>query len=286
VLVVAFDGWNDAGDAASTAVRILRESLKVAPVARLDPEEYFDYQFARPTVSLDDHGRSSIHWPEVTLSAPTGQEGDEDVLAVPEVCILFGTEPSRHWKAFTAEVVEAALGAGVEWVILLGAMLADVPHSRPISVFASSSDSRVRARFGLERSTYEGPTGILGVLADATERAGLPTVSLWACVPHYVHNAPSPKATLALITKLEQLTGVTVPRGDLAEQSAAWEAGVDALAADDEDMAAYIRQLEQARDTVESPDASGDAIAQEFERYLRHRGNEGRGDEPWHGGRD
>ncbi|HEU0257708.1 MAG TPA: PAC2 family protein [Microbacteriaceae bacterium] len=284
VLVVAFDGWNDAGDAASTAVRILRDSRDVVPVAQVDPETYFDFQFARPTVSLDEDGRSSIHWPEVVLSAPAPTAAlPHDA---PEVCILSGTEPSRNWKAFTAEIVDAALTAGVEWVILLGAMLADVPHTRPISVFASSSDARVRARFGLERSTYEGPTGILGVLADATERAGLPTVSVWASVPHYVHNAPSPKATLALIGRLEELIGVSIPHGNLAEQSAAWEAGIDALAADDEDMAAYIKQLEQARDTVESPDASGDAIAQEFERYLRRRGDDGRGDEPWHGGRD
>lgn len=283
VLVVAFDGWNDAGDAASTALRILSDSQPVVPVAQVDPELYFDYQFARPTVSLDEEGRSSIHWPEVVLSAPRPRRRPGPG---PEVCILAGTEPSRNWKTFTAEVVDAALEAGVEWVILLGAMLADVPHTRPISVFASSSDARVRARFGLERSTYEGPTGILGVLADATERAGLPTVSIWASVPHYVHNAPSPKATLALLDRLEELTGVEIPHGNLAEQSAAWEAGIDALAADDEDMAAYIKQLEQARDTVESPDASGDAIAKEFERYLRRHGDEGPGDEPWHGGHD
>ena len=150
-------------------------------------------------------------------------------------------------------------------------MLADVPHTRPITVFASSENSEVRDRFDLERSSYEGPVGIISVLADAAERSGIPTISIWASVPHYVHNAPSPKATLALIERLEDFIELRVDRGSLAEDSKAWESGIDALASDDDDMAAYIQQLEQARDTVDSPEASGDAIAEEFERYLRRR---------------
>jgi len=153
--------------------------------------------------------------------------------------------------------------------VFLGAMLADVPHTRPISIFASSENASVREQLGVERSSYEGPVGILSVLADAAETAGIPTLSIWASVPHYVHNAPSPKATLALIDKLEEIVDVVIPRGDLVDEAAAWETGIDALASDDDDMSSYIEQLEQARDTVDSPEASGEAIAQEFERYLR-----------------
>ncbi|HET8897036.1 MAG TPA: PAC2 family protein, partial [Protaetiibacter sp.] len=156
-------------------------------------------------------------------------------------------------------------------IVFLGAMLADVPHTRPIAVFASSENASVRERFDLERSSYEGPVGIISVLGDAAERAGIPTVSIWASVPHYVHNAPSPKATLSLIEKLEDFIEARIDRGSLVEEAAAWERGIDELASDDDDMTAYIEQLEQARDTVDSPEASGDAIAEEFEKYLRKR---------------
>ena len=156
-------------------------------------------------------------------------------------------------------------------VVFLGAMLADVPHTRPISVFVSSENEQLRHELSVEKSSYEGPVGILSVLGEAAEKAGIPTVSIWASVPHYVHNAPSPKATLAIIDKLEELIDVVIPRGELVDESAAWESGIDVLASEDEDMATYIAQLEQARDTVDSPEASGEAIAQEFEKYLRRR---------------
>ncbi|BDZ50548.1 hypothetical protein GCM10025867_27890 [Frondihabitans sucicola] len=159
-------------------------------------------------------------------------------------------------------------------------MLADVPHTRPISIYVGSENPDVRAEFTVERSSYEGPVGILSVLSEALEAAGVPTLSIWASVPHYVHNAPSPKASLAILEKVEEITGVSIPRGDLAEEAAAWESGIDALAAEDDDMAGYIEQLEQARDTVDSPEASGEAIAQEFERYLRKRDGKS-GDDPW-----
>ena len=200
--------------------------------------------------------------------------------------MLLGTEPSRAWKSFTAEILEVIEDLGIEAVVFLGAMLADVPHSRPISVFSSSENSGVRSQLGLERSSYEGPVGILSVLGDTFERAGIPTVSIWASVPHYVHNAPSPKATLAIVERLEQIIDVEIPRGDLVEESVAWESGINALAGDDDDMASYIEQLEQARDTVDSPEASGEAIAQEFERYLRRGGDKdtgSAGEEPWRG---
>jgi predicted ATP-grasp superfamily ATP-dependent carboligase len=203
-----------------------------------------------------------------------------------KVHLLIGTEPSRGWKTFTAEIVDAMETFEISGVVFLGAMLADVPHSRPISVFVSSENVKVREQFSIERSSYEGPVGILSVLADAAAKAGIPAISIWASVPHYVHNAPSPKATLALIDKLEEIIDIVIPRGDLLDEATAWEKGIDALAGDDDDMASYIEQLEQARDTVDSPEASGEAIAKEFERYLR-RGGDGKpdsgaaGEDPW-----
>ena len=281
LLVVAFEGWNDAGEAASNAVRTLEEQLELVPITTVDPEDYFDYQFNRPNISLDDDGNRVIEWPSVTMYGPA-DAGTSDVvplaadaqLAVTgdngaNVYLLVGTEPSRGWKTFTLEILEAIDTHGITAVVFLGAMLADVPHTRPISVFVSSENPDVRERLSIERSSYEGPVGILSVLSDAAEKAGIPTLSIWASVPHYVHNAPSPKATLAIIDKLEEIIDVVIPRGELVDEAAAWETGIDALASDDDDMTSYIEQLEQARDTVDSPEASGEAIAHEFEKYLR-----------------
>lgn len=295
ILVVAFEGWNDAGEAASGAVRTLKDVLDVVPIAEVDPESYFDFQFNRPVVT-DDDGHRRLIWPSAVVYGPAhpGAEpadlaGDANLRVsgdnVGNIYLLLGTEPSRSWKSFTAEILDAALAADVGAIVFLGAMLADVPHTRPISIFASSENPAVRAELGIERSTYEGPVGILSALSEGAEEVGIPTVSIWASVPHYVHNAPSPKAMLALIDKLEELVDVTIPRGALVDEAAAWEAGIDALAADDEEMAAYIEQLEQARDTVDSPEASGEAIAQEFERYLRRRGDGRDGRDGQAGGR-
>ncbi|MCS5719400.1 PAC2 family protein [Herbiconiux sp. CPCC 205763] len=295
LLLVAFEGWNDAGEAATGALRVLKEQLEVVPISEVDTEEYFDFQFNRPTVSADDEGRRVLTWPGATVYGPDGAV-DTEATATPgssvdadddsHVYLLIGSEPSRNWKKFTAEIMSAAVAEDISGVLLLGAMLADVPHTRPISVFATSENPLVRSELDIERSSYEGPVGILSVIADAAENAGIPAISIWASVPHYVHNAPSPKATLALIDKIEELIDVQIDRGELVEESSAWESGIDALAGEDEDMAAYIQQLEQARDTVDSPEASGEAIAQEFERYLRKRGDgraggDGRPDEPW-----
>jgi len=263
-LVVAFEGWNDAGEAASGAVRRIRDFLDVEPVAEVDPEDYFDYQFSRPVIATGADGVRRILWPGVTLFAPAGPDRDG-------LHLLLGTEPSRAWKTFAAEVLELIEDQGIDFVVFLGAMLADVPHTRPISTFASSEHPAVRDAYGLERPSYEGPTGIIGVLADALLRAGIPSVSIWASVPHYVHNSPSPKATLALLDALQEFAPVEVPRDELVEEAAAWESGIDQLADDDEEMASYIETLERARDTVEAPEATGDAIAEEFERYLRRR---------------
>jgi hypothetical protein len=291
LLVVAFEGWNDAGEAASGAVRALKDVLDVVPIADIDPEDYYDFQLNRPVIETHDEGRRRLRWPGVTLFGPAVDDGlprepvagSDDPLSVSganhdNIYLLLGTEPSRGWRTFATETVDQALTADVTGIILLGALLADVPHTRPIAVTATSENAEVRDELGLERSTYEGPVGILSVIVEAAEEVGIPTVSLWASVPHYVHNAPSPKATLALLDRLEELVDVTIPRGELVDEARAWEEGIDALADDDDEMRGYITELEKARDAVEAPEASGEAIAQEFERYLRKRDDEPGGD--------
>jgi hypothetical protein len=285
VLVAAFDGWNDAGEAASAAVAHLRESGAYEPVFSVDPELYFDYQYTRPQVSVDSDGRRVLSWPEATILKPVKPTRST------QLWLLTGVEPARAWQAFAGEFVDVALREDITGFVALGSMMSDVPHTRPISVFAGSDSDQIRTSLDLERSTYEGPVGILSVLSHAADAAGIPSASLWASVPHYVAgHTPSPKATLALLDRLEDLTGAPIPRGELSTESAAWEASIDAAAADDEEMTEYTRQLERTRDTWDSPEASGDAIAQEFEKYLRRGGPgggaPGSGDGPTKPGRD
>ncbi|WP_314457262.1 PAC2 family protein [uncultured Microbacterium sp.] len=278
IIVAAFDGWNDAGEAASAAASMLRADVEYDVVHSVDPELYFDYQYTRPQIGLDAEGRRTLTWPEAKLLRPTQRSDDA------EIWLLVGVEPARAWQAFAAEFIDVALREDVTGFVALGSMMSDVPHTRPISVFAGSDNEGVRQSLGLERSLYEGPVGILSAIGHASEQVGIPTASLWASVPHYVAgHTPSPKATLALLERLESITGITVPRGDLEAESRQWEASIDAAAADDDEMSDYIRQLEQTRDTWDSPEASGDAIAQEFERYLRRGGG---GDGPSKPGRD
>ncbi|GAA3946041.1 PAC2 family protein [Microbacterium soli] len=268
IIVAAFDGWNDAGEAASGAIAALRGTGSYERVHTVDPELYFDYQYTRPSTRTDASGRRRLQWPEAALWRPTA------VTDGPELWLLTGAEPARAWQAFATELLDVALRDDVTGLITLGAMLSDVPHTRPISIFAASQNDRVREAHGLDKSTYEGPVGILSVFEHFAEDSGIPTASLWASVPHYVASAtPSPKATLALLDRLEELTGVGPAREHLRTEAAAWEASIDAAAAEDDDMTEYIRQLERTRDTWDSPDASGDAIAQAFERYLRRRGD-------------
>ncbi len=281
VLVAAFDGWNDAGEAASAAIAHLRASGEYEPVFSVDPELYFDYQYTRPQVAIDGDGRRLLKWPEATILRPVKPTRST------QLWLLTGVEPARAWQAFAGEFIDVALREDITGFVGLGSMMSDVPHTRPISVFAGSDSEQVRTALDLERSTYEGPVGILSVLSHAADAAGIPSASLWASVPHYVAgHTPSPKATLALLDRLEDLTGAPVVRGELSSESAAWEASIDAAAADDEEMTEYIRQLERTRDTWDSPEASGDAIAQEFEKYLRRGGGPGSGDGPTKPGRD
>jgi proteasome assembly chaperone (PAC2) family protein len=265
VMVAAFEGWNDAGEAASGAVAHLQQIWAAEQVAELDPEDYHDFQVSRPTVSLDDDGHRTITWPSTRLYWAKLPGGQRDVI------LVRGIEPSMRWRSFVVEMLGHAERLGVTTLVTLGALLADVPHTRPIPVTTTSDDDGLLERLALEPSRYEGPTGIVGVLQDAANHAGLPALSLWAAVPHYVGQAPSPKATLALLRRVEELLDVTVPLGDLPEDARAWERGVDELAAEDGEIGEYVRQLEQAKDTADLPEASGEAIAREFERYLRRR---------------
>ncbi|MEI8056813.1 MAG: PAC2 family protein [Actinomycetes bacterium] len=267
VMICAFEGWNDAGDAASGAVLHLEEVWAARQVGEFDPEDYYDFQVSRPEVSIDDNVRS-ITWPTTRLSIAHLAQANRDVI------LVHGIEPSMRWRSFTAELINVARELGVEMVITLGSLLADTPHTRAVPVSGTSTSSTISDRFGYEPSLYEGPTGIVGVIQDACASAGMASVSLWAAVPHYVGAPPCPKATLALLARVEDLLDLPVPLEDLPDESRAWQIGVDELASEDDEIAAYVRQLEELVDTAELPEATGDAIAREFERYLRRRGAE------------
>ncbi|WP_427169585.1 PAC2 family protein [Arthrobacter sp. 92] len=268
VMLAAFEGWNDAGEAASDALRYLNKLWGGKKVGSIDADEYYDFQFTRPTIRRTASGERKIKWPSTRIYKASAPDSNVDVIFVQ------GTEPSYKWRAYTAELLVHAEALHVDYVILVGALLADVPHSRPIPVSTSTDDSALRERMNLESSQYEGPVGIVGVLAEVALLAGLPTVSLWAAVPHYVAQAPSPKAQLALLHRIEELLQVPLDTQELVEESDAWERGVDELATEDPEIAAYVRQLEEAKDTADLPEASGESIAREFERYLKRRGKD------------
>jgi proteasome assembly chaperone (PAC2) family protein len=265
VLIAAFEGWNDAADAATAAVDHLLEVWKGELVAVIDPEDFYDFQVNRPTVSSAEDGGRRITWPSSQLSIASPPGSDRDVI------LLRGIEPNMRWRQFCAELLAGADELGAALCVTLGALLADTPHTRPIPVSGTTSDGDLRDRLDLEESTYEGPTGIVGVFQDACVSTGMPAVSIWAAVPHYVAQPPCPKATLALLGMVEDVLGLTIPLGDLPEDAKAWERGVDELAAEDEEIGEYVRALEESRDTAELPEASGEAIAREFERYLKRR---------------
>ncbi len=265
VLIAAFEGWNDAGEASSGALSHLESAWKATPLVELDPEDYYDFQVTRPIVELGDGLTRSITWPttRLYLARPPGVERD--------VVLLRGIEPNMRWRAFCEEIVVVCRELGVELAVLLGALLNDSPHTRPVPVVGAATDSGLATSIHLEMTRYEGPTGIVGVLQQALGGAGLPAVSLWASVPHYVAQPPNPKATLALLRRAEDLLEIPMPLGDLPEEARAWEHGVDELASQDSEVAEYVRELEERKDAAELPEASGDAIAAEFERYLRRR---------------
>ncbi len=268
VMVAAFEGWNDAGDSASNAVAHLCSVWDAQPLADLDSEEYYDYQVNRPNISLDEHGIRSITWPATRIYVARVPLFPRDIVLVQ------GIEPNMKWQQFTREILGLAVELEVSLLVTMGALLSDIPHTRPVPVTGTTANGQLAADLDLEPATYEGPTGIVGVLQEACGRFGIDSVSLWAAVPHYVAQPPCPKATLALVRRVEDILDVPVPLGDLAEEARAWETGVDELAAEDEEVADYVRQLEEARDATDLPEASGEAIAREFERYLRRRGSD------------
>ena len=269
VLIAAFEGWNDAADAASGVVDHLLEVWDARLVAAIDPEDFYDFQMNRPVVGTDARGHRRLTWPSTQLSvaSPPG--------ALRDVILLRGIEPNMRWRQFCAELLAAADELGAELVVTLGALLADTPHTRPIPVSGTATDPDLAERLELEQSNYEGPTGIVGVFQDACVRTDMPALSFWAAVPHYVAQPPCPKATLALLGQIEDLLEVSIPLGDLPEESRAWERGVDELAEEDEEIGDYVRALEETRDTADLPEASGEAIAREFERYLKRREDPG-----------
>lgn len=269
VLVAAFEGWNDAGEAASEVIRHLDRAWSATPLVALDPDDYYDFQVTRPVVeNVDDERR--ITWPTTRLSVARPPGPGRDVV------LVRGIEPNMRWRAFCDDIVGIIRELGVQKVVLLGALLADAPHTRPVPVSGSASDPGLARSMDLAPSRYEGPTGVVGVLQEICSRAGLATISLWASVPHYVAQPPSPKATLALLQRVEDVLDLPMPLGDLQEQARAWERGVNELAEQDTEVGDYVRALEEQKDAAELPEASGEAIAREFERYLRRRdGNNG-----------
>jgi proteasome assembly chaperone (PAC2) family protein len=265
VLVGAFEGWNDAGDGATSGVEHLELIWDARPLAAIDPDDYYDFQVNRPTVSLVDGVSRRVEWPTTRFSVCRPPGADHDVV------LMRGVEPNMRWRGFTEEILEIIRELGVHTVVLLGALLSDTPHTRPTPVTGTSYDLASAERWGLEHSRYEGPTGILGILQDACVRAGIPAISFWAAIPHYVSQPPNPKATLALLHRVEEVLDVEVPLANLPEQADEWQKLVDEMANEDDDVTEYVRTLEEREGTEPIPQASGDAIAKDFERYLRRR---------------
>jgi proteasome assembly chaperone (PAC2) family protein len=275
ILVAAFQGWNDAASAATTALESVAVSLDSEVSARIDPEEFFDFQDNRPTIRLTAGQARRIEWPSNTLIAAHAPSADQDLV------LLSGTEPSLRWKTFTQLIVNAAERFGVETVITLGALIADVAHTRPVPITGLASDSELVQRLGLSRSRYEGPTGIVGVLHDACRRRDMTSASLWAAVPHYVAAVPNPKAALALLRRLESLTGIAIEASELEEATERFDEQIDRAVSANPEIQELVQRLEEEQ--AESVDLSeevpsGEALASEFQRFLRQRGQQGGGD--------
>jgi proteasome assembly chaperone (PAC2) family protein len=264
-LICAFKGWNDAADAASSAIQFVGAALHARRFATIDPEEFYDFQATRPRVKLVDGQAREIVWPAVELYEAHVPRADRDLI------LLAGTEPSFRWRTFSRLVVELAEALGTQLVVTLGALLADVPHTRPVSVTGLSSDPAAP-------SSYEGPTGIVGILHAACQQAGLPSASLWAAVPHYIAATPNPKAALALVRKLEGLVGVAVDGSELESASADYDRQVNVAVQGDPDVQAFVERLEQAsaEEAGDEPGSlpSGETIARDLQRFLRQRGDD------------
>lgn len=264
VVLTAFRGWNDAGDAATETAKHLARQWRTKPFAELDPEEYFDFTVTRPLVHFDNEGQRRLTWPANRLSAGRVPGTSTDVV------ILEGVEPHFRWGSFCRHVLGVAQHLGARLVVTLGALLADVPHTRPVSIYGSTDDEQLSERLKLRSSSYEGPTGIVGVLGVACREAGVPTASLWASVPAYAAGNPSPKATLALTEQVAGLLGADVETADLHHQTLVYEQEVDELVSSDDDAQTYVAELEKAFDS--GPDVDSDSperLVKEVEEFLR-----------------
>lgn len=271
-MIIAFSGWNDAGEAATGAASHLLASwtdpsTDVVPelIADVDAEEFYDFQVNRPMVYIDDSSIRSLTWPGTQVFGLRTPELKHDFV------VIRGVEPSMKWKTFSSDILDLADDLEVDMVITLGSMLADTPHTRPITVSGSGAHPEIARRLGVEISKYEGPTGILGVIQDACVRRGVDAISLWAALPHYASNSPSPKATLALVNALEDFLEISLPQGDLPSEARKWEEEVSEMAKEDGDVAEYVKALEESKDAAELPEATGESIARELERFLRRQ---------------
>jgi proteasome assembly chaperone (PAC2) family protein len=271
VLLAAFDGWNDAGEAATTALDAIGDALAAETFATIDPEEFFDFQATRPTVRLVD-GYRRVEWPAIELRAARLPAADHDLI------VVRGHEPNLRWRTFASEIIQVASSLGVEMLVTVGALLADVPHTRPVQVVSSAGDRDLAERLGLIVSRYEGPTGILGVLGDLASGEGIPTVGLWAALPHYLNLAPNPWGAMALIEELRRLLPMAVDTGPLADQTEAFDAAVADLVEENPELAGYIERLEADTDDEDDDDEEGspgladvppEELVAEVERYLR-----------------
>lgn len=270
VLIAAFRGWNDGGQAATLAGGTLARAWDAKRFAEIDPEGFVDFQATRPIVTLDEGMTRRIEWPETAFHAAAIPGADRDAV------LLLGVEPNYRWRAFNALVVGLARDLGVELVVTLGALLADVPHTRPAPVTGAASDLSLVEELGLQHSRYEGPTGIVGVLHDACREAGIPSVSLWSAVPHYVSLAPSPRAARALCDRLGELLGVTIDVSELEEAEEIYSEQITEAVASDPETAAYVEELERRADTIddaieEADLPTGESLAAELTRFLRDR---------------
>jgi proteasome assembly chaperone (PAC2) family protein len=265
VLVAAFEGWNDAGEAATTALGFLAAALDAETFAHLDPEEFYDFQQTRPTVRLADGTQRVVDWPTVEFQAVRLPEADRDFI------LVRGIEPNLRWRTFASEVLDVTRACEAETVVTLGALLADVPHTRPVQVVGSAGDPALADKLGLATSRYEGPTGILGVLADAAQGADIDTISLWAALPHYVQATPNPRAALALVERLGTLLSLPVDTSSLVEATEAFDATVADIVADDPELVGYVERLEADHDQESSSleNLPPDELVAEVERYLR-----------------
>src|SRR5581483_2780106 len=266
VLVAAFRGWNDGGQGASLAASYLAKVWDARRFAEIDPEGFFDFQATRPHVRLEEGLTRRIDWPETAFFHARPHRLDRDAV------LLLGVEPNLRWRTFAGLIVDFAKELEVELVVTLGALLADVPHTRATPVTGSATDPELIERLGLQASRYEGPTGIVGVLHDACKRAGIPSASLWAAVPHYVSLAPSPKAAAALCDRLASLLGASLDTAELDEAAEAYVRQVSEAISTDEETAAYVEELERRIDEIDESDIpSGESLAAELSRYLRER---------------